>query len=205
MSFEEHDRVGAQLHGSGWRHLTEPQMLSCYVASVWMDAPVLDVNDETREARIAHTTVTHGVSRSILDASLYRSTTALFQKGFHDSGIAVSSPERDLPHAVRRRSAARPARTELTEHQPQVVGPSIANSATQPIGTDLATFHCPRCGGDYPRVMLTRYWSDWGRVCTCAITGATNPQCSAFDGKGAVREGPVVTVGRAHADKVDRA
>jgi hypothetical protein len=185
VSFEEQDRVSAQLHGSGWRHLVEPRILSCYVASTWTDVPALDVNDETREIRIAYMTVTHGVRRFILDASLYRRTTGLFQHSNRDSGIASSFPEPDLlrrAHVVSRRSSTAP-RTELAERQMQVVGQVVADSATQPVVTNAATFHCPRGGGDYPREMLTRYWSEWGRVCTCATTGAMNDHCSGFDGR----------------------
>ena len=79
MSFEEQNRAGEQLRGSGWRHLVEPRTLSCYVGSRWMDAPASDVNDDTREVRIAYMTVAHGVRRFILAASLYRPAIGLFQ------------------------------------------------------------------------------------------------------------------------------
>jgi hypothetical protein len=46
---------------------------------------------------------------------------------------------------------------------------------------DTPTFHCPRCGDDYPLVMLERYWSDVGRVCTCPPTGTISPDCDALD------------------------
>lgn len=79
---------------------------------------------------------------------------------------------------------------------------AVTNSATQPVGAKAATFHCPRCGGDYPRTMLTRYWSEWGRVCTCAVTGVVNDHCSAFDGQGAAGEEPAVSIAGARADEV---
>ena len=80
MSFNEHDRDGAQLHGHGWRHLAEPQAVQCYVGSIWMDAPATDVNDDTREIRVEYTVVTRGVRRFILDASQYRRSDRLFQR-----------------------------------------------------------------------------------------------------------------------------
>jgi hypothetical protein len=80
MSFNEQDRVSAQLHGRGWRRLATPQTVRCYLASTWMDALATEVNDETREVRIEYPVVTRGVRRLILDASQYRPPTELFQR-----------------------------------------------------------------------------------------------------------------------------
>jgi hypothetical protein len=78
MSFNEQDRVSAQLHGHGWHRLAPPQTVQCYVASIWLDAPATDVNDETREIRIEYPIVTREVGRLILDASQYRPAKGLF-------------------------------------------------------------------------------------------------------------------------------
>jgi len=80
MSFNEQDRVSAQLHGHGWRHLAEPQAVHCYVGSMWMDAPATDVNDDTREIRVEYPVATRGVRRFILDASEYRPSNGLFPR-----------------------------------------------------------------------------------------------------------------------------
>ena len=80
MSFNEQDRVSAQLHARGWRHLAEPQAVRCYMGSAWMDAPATDVNDDTREIRVEYSVVTRGVRRFILDASQYRPSNGLFQR-----------------------------------------------------------------------------------------------------------------------------
>lgn len=81
MSFNEQDRVSAQLHGRGWRRLATPQAMRCYLASTWMDAPATEVNDETREVRIEYPVVTRGVQHFILDASQYQTPSGLFQRG----------------------------------------------------------------------------------------------------------------------------
>jgi hypothetical protein len=80
MSFNEQDRVSAQLHGHGWRRLALPQTVRCYVGSTWMDAPATEVNRETRDIRIEYPVVTRGVRRLILDASQYRPSKGLFQR-----------------------------------------------------------------------------------------------------------------------------
>lgn len=80
MSFDEEDRVDAELHGDGWRSLAPPQTVRCYVASTWIDASVTEVNDETRDVRIAYPVVTRGVRHFILDASQYRPSEGLFRR-----------------------------------------------------------------------------------------------------------------------------
>lgn len=60
MSFNEEDRVDAELRGDGWRSLAPPQTVRCYVASTWIDASVTEVNDETRDVRIEYPVVTRG-------------------------------------------------------------------------------------------------------------------------------------------------
>jgi hypothetical protein len=80
MSFEENDRIDDTLRGSGWRHLRMPTTLRCYVASTWIELAVIDVNDETREIRVADETVMRGLRRSVLDASQYRGVAGLFDQ-----------------------------------------------------------------------------------------------------------------------------
>jgi hypothetical protein len=80
VSFDEEDRVDAELHGDGWRSLAPPQTVRCYVASTWIDASVTEVNDETRDVRIAYPVVTRGVRHFILDASQYRPSEGLFRR-----------------------------------------------------------------------------------------------------------------------------
>ena len=80
MSFDEEDRVDAELHGDGWRSLAPPQTVRCYVASTWIDASVTEVNDETRDVRIAYPVVTRGVRHFILDASQYRPSEGPFRR-----------------------------------------------------------------------------------------------------------------------------
>jgi hypothetical protein len=80
MSFNEQDRVSAQLHGRGWRRLAPPQTVRCYVGSTWMDAPATEVNDQTREVRIEYPVVMRGLRHFILDASQYRPSNGLFQR-----------------------------------------------------------------------------------------------------------------------------
>ncbi len=79
MSFNEEDRVDAELRGDGWRSLAPPQTVRCYVASTWIDASVTEVNDETRDVRIEYPVVTRGVRHFILDASQYRLSEGLFR------------------------------------------------------------------------------------------------------------------------------
>jgi hypothetical protein len=78
MSFNEQDRVSAQLHGHGWHRLAPPPTVQCYVAGIWLDARVTEISEETREVRIEYPTATGGVRRLILDASQYRSSHGLF-------------------------------------------------------------------------------------------------------------------------------
>ena len=78
MSFNEQDRVSAQLHGHGWHRLASPRTVQCYVAGIWREAPVKEISDETREIRVEYRTVTSGVRRLILDASQYRPSQGLF-------------------------------------------------------------------------------------------------------------------------------
>ena len=78
MSFNEEDRVRAQLRGGEWRRLEPPQMVSCYVASIWRDASATDINDETREIRVEYPAVTADVRRIILNVSEYQPSTGLF-------------------------------------------------------------------------------------------------------------------------------
>jgi hypothetical protein len=78
MSFNEQDRVSAQLHGHGWHRLAPPRTVQCYVAGIWLEAPVTEINNETREIRIEYPTVTSGVRRLILDGSQYRPSEGLF-------------------------------------------------------------------------------------------------------------------------------
>jgi hypothetical protein len=80
VSFDEEDRVDAELHGDGWRSLAPPQTVRCYVASTWIDASVTEVNDETRDVRIAYPVVTRGIRHFILDASQYRPSEGLFRR-----------------------------------------------------------------------------------------------------------------------------
>src|ERR1039457_2242167 len=78
MSFNEQDRVSAQLHGHGWHPLAPPPTGQSYVAGIWLEAPVTEINNETREIRIEYPTVTSGVRRLILDGSQYRPSEGLF-------------------------------------------------------------------------------------------------------------------------------
>jgi hypothetical protein len=80
MSFNQQDRVSAQLHERGWRRLAPPQTVRCYLASTWMDAPATEVNDETREVRIEYPVVTRGLRHFILDASQCQTPNRLFQR-----------------------------------------------------------------------------------------------------------------------------
>jgi len=78
MSFNEEDRVSAQLHGRNWHRLARPRKVQGYVAGIWLDTPVTDINYATREIRIEYPTVVSGVRHLILDASQYRSSEGLF-------------------------------------------------------------------------------------------------------------------------------
>lgn len=78
MSFNEQDRVSAQLHGHAWHRLAVARTVQCYMAGIWLDALVTEIDTETREIRIEYPTVTSGVRRLILDASRYRSSKGLF-------------------------------------------------------------------------------------------------------------------------------
>src|SRR5665213_1260214 len=67
--------------------------------------------------------------------------------------------------------------------EPRARGCSDVSAVTPPraVVADTTTFHCPRCGGDYPRAYLERCWSEWGRVCVCTTTGTINPHCRAME------------------------
>ena len=80
MSFNEQDRVSAELRGQGWLRLVPPQTVRCYVGSTWMDACATEVNSETREIRIEYPVVTRGLRHFILDASQYQHSDGLFQR-----------------------------------------------------------------------------------------------------------------------------
>jgi hypothetical protein len=41
-------------------------------------------------------------------------------------------------------------------------------------------FRCPRCGTTYPRSLLERFWSEWGRICWCPPGGTYNARCRVF-------------------------
>lgn len=166
MTFEEQDRVAAQLHGVGWRHLLEPQPVCCYVASAWMELPVGEVNDETREVRATYGTVEHGIRKFILDASHYQLKRDLFQYA-HRGADADEPPS---AHRLPQRPAEQPSHDDVRTAAGAAAHSDVAAS----------TFRCPRCGGIYSRAMLTRFWSEWGRVCVCAATGAIDDHCSAL-------------------------
>lgn len=78
MSFNEEDRLDAQLRGVGWRRLAQSQTVVCYLASTWIEASVTNVNDETRDIRFACPVATRGVRHFTLDASQYRPSKGLF-------------------------------------------------------------------------------------------------------------------------------
>ncbi len=90
MSFNEQDRGSGQLRGRGWHRLLPPRRVQCYVAGIWLDAPVTEVSEETREVRIEYPTVAGGVRRLILDASQYRPSPGLFP-GLEREGDPLST------------------------------------------------------------------------------------------------------------------
>ena len=51
MSFEETDVLARTPHGSGWRKVSGVTARA-FVAETWMDLPVTDVNDESKEVRV---------------------------------------------------------------------------------------------------------------------------------------------------------
>jgi hypothetical protein len=69
--------------GGGWRQLATPLTVRCFLNNIWVDAPAIDVNDETREIRIqwpplvdpATELVAH---HEIIDASHYQPAAGLF-------------------------------------------------------------------------------------------------------------------------------
>lgn len=83
-SFEEPRSVDqARPQSRGWRELAEPVTVRCFLNNTWVDAPAVDVNDDTREIRIewppsgspASGLSTH---HEVLDASRYRPVRKLF-------------------------------------------------------------------------------------------------------------------------------
>ena len=60
--------------GTGWRALSPPVTVRAFIGDIWMDAEVLDVNDQTREVRVRRPggDAAHQDSHVILDASLYQ-------------------------------------------------------------------------------------------------------------------------------------
>ena len=81
---EPRSRDQERPRGAGWRHLAAPVTARCYVNNIWVDATVVDVNDETREIRIEWPPLVDPVEltqhHEIVDASHYRPEPALFAK-----------------------------------------------------------------------------------------------------------------------------
>ena len=78
MTFNEQISGNAQLKGTGWRRLNPPQTTPCYMASTWLNALAINVNDETKEIRIVFPPHPKEIKRLILDASHYQRTPSLF-------------------------------------------------------------------------------------------------------------------------------
>lgn len=91
MSFEEPDRIHSRLWGDGWRRLSQPVPVRCYVAGRWMDQPAGEVNDETREIRVAVETADHGLVHVILDAAGYMPSPLLF-RGHGEATVVPGEP-----------------------------------------------------------------------------------------------------------------
>lgn len=83
-SFEEPRSVDqVRPRGGGWRQLQSAVMVECFLNNTWVEAPAIDVNDETREVRIQWPPLTDpatelGTHHQVIDASHYRPVTGLF-------------------------------------------------------------------------------------------------------------------------------
>jgi hypothetical protein len=83
-SFEEPRSIDqARPRSRGWRQLSEPVVVRCFLITTWVDALAFDVNDDTREIRIEWPppgSLASGLSNhhEVIDAWHYRLVPGLF-------------------------------------------------------------------------------------------------------------------------------